>query len=78
MAAAPGIWRLARLLRRLAIVWFVVVAVFLATVAYSGAQLRPENESGPNTPPGVNGNDTVTLTGSLNVSNGGWYPLTDL
>jgi hypothetical protein len=78
VASAPGVWRLARLFRRLAIVWFVVVAVFLATVAYSGAQLRPENESGPNTPPVVNGNDTVTLTGSLNVSNGGWYPLTDL
>jgi hypothetical protein len=74
--AAPGIWRLARAFRRLAIVWFVIVAVFLASVAYSGAQLRPENESGPNTPPTVSGNDTITLTGALNVSNGGWYPLT--
>jgi hypothetical protein len=78
VGAAPRLWRLARLLRRLAIVWFVVVAVFLATVAYSGAQLKPENESGPNTPPTVSGNDTVTLTGTLNVSNGGWYPLTDV
>jgi hypothetical protein len=78
VAAAPGLWRLARALRRLAILWFVVVAVFLASVAYSGSQLRPENESGPNTPPTVSGNDTITLTGSLNVSNGGWYPLTNV
>lgn len=78
MAPAPGLWRLARLFRRLAIVWFVVVAVFLATVAYSGTQLRPGHESGPSSPPVVNGNDSVTLTGSLNVSNGGWYPLTDV
>jgi hypothetical protein len=78
VASPPALWRLARLFRWISIVWLVVVIVFLATVAYSGAQLRPQNESGPNTPPTVSGNDTITLTGALNVSNPGWYPLTDV
>lgn len=78
MASAPALWRLARLLRRLAVVWLVVVIVFLATVAYSGSQIRPKNETGPTSPPTISGNNTITLTGSLNVSNPGWYPLTDL
>ena len=74
----PILWRLARTFRVLAALWLVVVVVFLATVAYSASQLRPGHATGPSSPPGVNGNDTVTLTGSVNVSNPGWYPLTDV
>jgi hypothetical protein len=76
MARRPILWRAARTFRVLALVWLVLVIVFLATVAYSGSQLRPGNESGPSTPPVISGNDVVTLTGTLNVSNPGWYPLT--
>ncbi|MCI4356956.1 MAG: hypothetical protein L3K18_07440 [Thermoplasmata archaeon] len=78
MARRPILWRAARTFRLLALVWLVIILVFFATVAYSGSQLRPGNESGPSTPPVVSGNDTVTLTGTLNVSNSGWYPLTDV
>lgn len=75
---APLVWRAARAFRILAIVWLVAVVVFLATVAYSGSMLRPGHATGPSSPPTVNGNDSVTLTGSVNVSNPGWYPLTDV
>lgn len=78
MRRPPGLWVAARTFRILAIVWIVVVAGFLATVAYSGSQLRPEGENGPGAPPTANGNDSITLNGSLNVSNPGWYPLNDV
>ncbi|HEV8049165.1 MAG TPA: hypothetical protein VGP88_01065 [Thermoplasmata archaeon] len=78
MAGAPTLWRLARLFRILALLWLVAVVVFLATVAYSGSKLRPAGESGPSAPPTFSGNDTITLTGEVNVSNPGWYPLSDL
>jgi hypothetical protein len=78
MRRPPLLWRAAHTFRILAIVWIVVVAAFLATVAYSGSQLRPEGESGPGAPPTANGNDSITLNGSLNVSNPGWYPLNDV
>ncbi|MCI4327557.1 MAG: hypothetical protein L3K16_08015 [Thermoplasmata archaeon] len=78
MAAPPAIWRFARLFRILAVVWIVAVGVFLATVAYSGSQLRPEGETGPSTPPVVSGNDTISLTGAVNLSNPGWYSLNDV
>jgi hypothetical protein len=78
MRPAPALWRAARTFRILSIVWLVVVAGFLASIAYSGSQLRPEGENGPGAPPTANGNDSITLNGSLNVSNPGWYPLQDV
>jgi hypothetical protein len=78
MARAPTLWRLARLFRVLAVLWLVAVGLFLATVAYSGSQVRPAGESGPSTPPTVTGNDTIHLTGQVNISNPGWYPLNDV
>jgi hypothetical protein len=74
----PLTWRLARLFRILAILWLVGVVVFLASVAYSGSQLRPEGETGPTSPPTISGNDTISLTGAVNLSNPGWYPLNDV
>ncbi|HKV90512.1 MAG TPA: hypothetical protein VJQ43_04855 [Thermoplasmata archaeon] len=78
MAHRPLLWRAARAFRILSALWLVAVVAFLVSVAYSGAQLRPGHETGPNTPPTVSGNNTVTLTGELNVSNPGWYPLNDV
>lgn len=78
MAPRPFLWRASRLFRILSLLWILVLVVFLLTVAYSGSQLRPGSEAGPNTPPTVSGNDTVTLSGTLNVSNPGWYPLNDV
>ncbi|HXQ94627.1 MAG TPA: hypothetical protein VN864_05605 [Thermoplasmata archaeon] len=78
MAGPPALWRLARLFQILAVLWLVVVVVFLASVAYSGSKIRPAGETGPTAPPTFSGTDTITLTGQVNVSNPGWYPLDDL
>ncbi len=72
----PGLYRLARALRRVSVVIVVLLLLFLATVGYSAFELvrsSPQQSGGYSA--GFDSNDTISVTGSLSVSNPGWYPL---
>jgi len=71
----PGLYRLARAFRRVSLVVFVLIILFLASAIYSAVEVV---RSGPST--GGFGatfaaNDTVAVSGILNFSNPGFYPI---
>jgi len=71
----PALYRLARAFRRISLVVLVLILLFLGTALYSAVEVL---RSGPSTGPftaGFGPNDTVAVSGSLNFSNPGFYPI---
>jgi hypothetical protein len=72
----PPVYRLSRLFRRLSLVVLVVVVVFLGTVAYSAVRLVQSSPQTGGYSASFASNDTVAVTGSVELSNPGFYPVT--
>jgi hypothetical protein len=72
----PRMYRLSRLLRRLSVIVLVVVLIYLGTVAYSAVQLIRASHQSEGYSAGFASNGTVAVTGSVSLSNPGYYPLT--
>jgi hypothetical protein len=71
----PALYRVSQLLRRLAIVVLVVIVLFLATVAYSAVRLVDSSPQTGGYAASFASNDTVAITGSVVLSNPGYYPV---
>jgi hypothetical protein len=71
----PPLYWVARLLRRLSVVVLVVILVFLGTVAYSAVRLVQSSPQTGGYVASFGSNDTVAVTGSLELSNPGFYPV---
>ncbi len=74
----PRLYRTARLFRRLSTVVLVVALVFVASVVYSGAELARSSPQTGGYTAGFAANDTVSVSGSLVLSNPGFYPMNGL
>jgi hypothetical protein len=73
--SAPAIYRLSRFLRRLSLVVLVLTIVFLATVAYSAVRLVQSSPQTGGYSASFASNGTVGVTGSVELSNQGFYPV---
>lgn len=71
----PSLYRFARLLRRLGAVALVLVVLFLASVVYSAVLLAESTPQSSGYTAAFGENDTVAVTGSVALSNPGYYPL---
>ena len=71
----PGLYRLARWFRRISLVLLVVVILFLASAAYSAVEVVRSGPTAGNFSASFDSNDTVAVTGDLNFSNHGFYPI---
>lgn len=71
---SPALYRISRLLRRLSVVVLVVIIVFLGTVGYSAARLVQSTPQTGGYSASFASNDTVAITGSIVLSNPGYYP----
>jgi len=71
----PGLYRLARWFRRLSLVVLIVLILFLASVGYSAVELVKSSPQSGGYSAGFGANDTVAVTGSLSLSNPGFYPV---
>jgi hypothetical protein len=74
--APPRLYRVARLLRRLSVVVLVAALVFLGTAAYSAVRLIQASHQSEGYSAAFASNGTVAVTGSVSLSNPGYYPLT--
>jgi hypothetical protein len=70
---APGLYRWARLFRRLSAVVLILLVVFLATAGYSAIELVRSSPQSGGYSAAFEANDTIGLTGSLRLSNPGFY-----
>ena len=71
----PGLYRVARLFRRLSFAVLVVLILFMASVGYSAVEfVRASPQSGSYSASFAH-NDTVSVTGSVSLSNPGFYPV---
>ena len=73
----PGLYRLARLFRRLSLVVLVGLLLFVASVGYSAVELVQSSAQNGGYSAVFAGNDTVLLQGSVSLSNPGVYPVSD-
>jgi hypothetical protein len=71
----PALYRLSRLFSRLSVVVLVVIIVFLATVGYSAMLLVRSSPQAGGYSASFAPNGTVALTGSIVLSNPGYYPV---
>jgi hypothetical protein len=71
----PGLYRLSRGFRRLSLLVLVLILLFVATVAYSAFEVVRSSPTAGNFVAALAPNDTVVLTGHLNFSNPGLYPI---
>ena len=71
----PGLYRLARGFRRASLIAFILILLFVATAAYSAVEVVRSSPSAGNFVAALAPNDTVVLTGHLNFSNPGLYPI---
>jgi hypothetical protein len=71
----PALYRLSRLFRRLSLLVLVVTIVFLATVAYSAVRLVQSSPQTGGYSASFGANGTVAVTGSVELSNPGFYPV---
>ena len=72
----PGFYRVARILRRLSLVVLVLLMLFVATAGYSAYQfVQASPQSGGGYSAAFAANDTVAVTGSVSLSNPGYYPV---
>ena len=71
----PGLYRVARLFRRLSLLVLVVLILFMVSVGYSAVEfVRSSPQSGDYSASFV-ANDTVSVSGSMSLSNPGFYPV---
>lgn len=74
----PPLYRASRAFRRLSTIALVVFVVFVGSAVYSAASLRPSSASaGPVSIVSI-GNDTFRVNALVNLTNPGFYPITDL
>ncbi|MCI4369242.1 MAG: hypothetical protein L3K09_06755, partial [Thermoplasmata archaeon] len=78
MRHLPAAYRIARAFRRASVFVVVVVLAFVATAAYSGAQIRLLKESSTQASVALVANNTLRVTAGFNISNPGFYPITGL
>lgn len=71
----PRLYRLARLLRRLSVLLLVLILVFLGTVGYSAVRLVQSSPQSGGYTAGFAANGTVAVSGTVSLSNPGFYPL---
>jgi len=71
----PRLYRWSRRLRRLSLLVFVVVIIFLGTVAYSAVRLVQSSPQSSGYSAGFAANGTMVVSGSVSLSNPGFYPL---
>jgi hypothetical protein len=75
-ASPPSLYRLSRLLRRLAVVALVAILVYVGADAYTGSQIRVQTQG--NQVSGALVGNTATVTALVNITNGGWLSVNDL
>ncbi|MCI4318611.1 MAG: hypothetical protein L3K23_00540 [Thermoplasmata archaeon] len=74
----PPLYRASRAFWRLSTIALVLFVVFLGSAVYSAASLRPSSASaGPVSIASI-GNDSFRVTALVNLTNPGFYPITDL
>jgi hypothetical protein len=73
----PGLYRLARAFRRISLIVLVVVLLFLASAAYSAVEVVRSGPTAGNFSAAFSSNGTVAVSGDLNFSNNGFYPISD-
>jgi hypothetical protein len=73
LARRPTLYSAARALRIFAVVLLLVIAVFLAAVAESAAQIRPGSPSNPTYTPGAD--NTVLLASNVTLQNPGAFAI---
>jgi len=73
----PGLYRLARAFRRVSLVLLVLVLVFLASAIYSAVEVVRSGPTAGNFSAAFVSNGTVAVSGDLNFSNNGFYPISD-
>lgn len=71
----PGIYRLARAMRRLGGVVLALLLIYAATVAYSAEQVATSSQQSHSLSAQFAPNGTIEVTGSLTLSNPGIYPI---
>ena len=71
----PGLYRLARLFRRLSLAVLVVLILFLASVGYSAFDFVRSSPQSGGYSASFSANDTVSVSGSVSLSNPGYYPV---
>ncbi len=76
---APPLYRIGQIVAGIGTAVLVILIIFLATAAYSAAQLRPEVGQGKGSSSVVlEPNGTVLLTYAINLSNPGYYAISPL
>lgn len=71
----PGIYRLARAMRRLGVVVLVVLLLYAGTVAYSAEQVATSSQQSHSLSVQLAANGTIEITGSFTLTNPGIYPI---
>jgi hypothetical protein len=74
----PPLYRLARALRRMAVVVLVLLILFTASVVYSAAETARSSSQLSNVSASFEGNGTLLLSSTLTLSNQGIYPIEGL
>jgi hypothetical protein len=74
----PRLYRAARLVRWASTGVLVVIVIFLATAVYSASQIRPHVSTANGASDVLEANGAVRLTSLVNISNPGFYPLTNV
>lgn len=74
----PSLYRGARLLRRLSLVVLVLLILFVASAGYSAFSLVRSSPQSGGYAASFSANDTLSVTGSVSLSNPGYYPVSGL
>jgi hypothetical protein len=77
-ARPPPLYRASRALRRLETIALVLFVAFVGSAVYSAASLRPSSASAGSVTIASIGNNTFQVTALVNLSNPGFFPITDL
>jgi hypothetical protein len=74
----PGLYRLARALRRASLLVLVLIILYTASVAYSAAETAQSAGHLSGLTPSYNANGTLSLSATLTIDNGGFYEVRGL
>ena len=76
---APPLYRVGQIIAGIGTAIVVILVIFLATAAYSAAQLRPDvGQGGGSNSIALEPNGTVQIHYAINLSNPGYYPISPL
>lgn len=70
---SPGLYRVSRLLRWISAAVLVLLLIFVGTVGYSAARFAEASPETGGYAASFAANDTISLSGSLSISNPGYY-----